>query len=147
MSNNVKYLNAFATFIDPNTVEAVDKKGKKTTITADTFVVATGGRPKYPDIPGAKEHGITSDDIFALKTAPGKTLVVGASYVALECVGLAFFLSPCLFFSPPAFFLSPPPSQPPRAHARAHLPPSPASARATPLSRRQVRGLPRRDGL
>merc|ERR1740138_1601220 len=87
MSNNVKYYNAFATFVDANTVEAVDKKGKKTTITADSFVVAVGGRPKYPDIPGAKEHCITSDDIFALKTPPGKTLVIGASYVALECAG------------------------------------------------------------
>jgi len=87
MSNNVKYYNAFATFIDPKTIEAVDKKGKKTTITADNFVVAVGGRPKYPDIPGAKEHCITSDDIFAMKKSPGKTLVIGASYVALECAG------------------------------------------------------------
>ena len=66
---------------------AVDKKGKETRITADTFVIAPGGRPRYPDIPGAKEHCITSDDIFSLKTPPGKTLVVGASYVALECAG------------------------------------------------------------
>merc|ERR1719198_623959 len=87
MSNNVKYYNAYATFVDANTVEAVDKKGKETTITADAFVVAVGGRPKYPEIPGAKEHCITSDDIFALKTPPGKTLVIGASYVALECAG------------------------------------------------------------
>jgi len=87
MSNQVKYYNAFATFVDPKTVQAVDKKGKITMITADTFVVAVGGRPRYPDIPGAKEHCITSDDIFALKTAPGKTLVIGASYVALECAG------------------------------------------------------------
>ena len=45
------------------------------------------GRPKYLDIPGCKEHCITSDDVFAMPTAPGKTLVVGASYVALECAG------------------------------------------------------------
>lgn len=70
--------------------------------------MATGGRPKYPDIPGDKEFGITSDDFFSLTTPPGKTydliltgdihvslcyvslarsLVVGASYVALECAG------------------------------------------------------------
>jgi len=87
MSNNVKYYNAYATFIDPKTVVAVDKKGKETTITADKFVIACGGRPKYLDIPGGKEHCITSDDVFAMKTAPGKTLVIGASYVALECAG------------------------------------------------------------
>ena len=87
MTEGVKYYNAYATFTDANTVTAVDKKGKTHTLTADKFVVATGGRPRYPDIPGAKEHCITSDDIFAMKTPPGKTLVVGASYVALECAG------------------------------------------------------------
>ena len=46
-----------------------------------------GGRPSYPNIPGARELCITSDDIFSLEKAPGKTLVVGASYVALECAG------------------------------------------------------------
>ena len=39
------------------------------------------------NIPGATEYGITSDDIFSMTTPPGKTLVVGASYVALECAG------------------------------------------------------------
>jgi len=87
MSNSVKYYNAYATFIDSHTVLAVDKKGKETKITADAFVIATGGRPKYPDIPGAVEHCITSDDVFAMKTPPGRTLVIGASYVALECAG------------------------------------------------------------
>jgi len=87
MSNAVKYYNAYATFVDEKTIKAVDKKGKETIITADKFVVAVGGRPRYPDIPGAKEHCITSDDVFSMKTPPGKTLVVGASYVALECAG------------------------------------------------------------
>lgn len=36
---------------------------------------------------GAREHCITSDDIFSLSKPPGKTLVVGASYIALECGG------------------------------------------------------------
>jgi len=87
MSESVKYYNAYASFVDANTVVTVDKKGKETTITADKFVIATGGRPRYPDIPGAREHCITSDDVFSMKTPPGKTLVVGASYVALECAG------------------------------------------------------------
>ena len=56
-------------------------------MTADKIVIAVGGRPTYPGIPGDKEFGITSDDIFSKKTAPGRTLVVGASYVALECAG------------------------------------------------------------
>jgi len=83
----VEYINAYATFVDPHTVEATDRKGEKKKYTARRFVVCTGGRPRYPGIPGDKEHGITSDDVFSLLEAPGKTLVVGASYVALECAG------------------------------------------------------------
>lgn len=56
-------------------------------MTADKIIIAVGGRPTYPGIPGDKEFGITSDDIFSLKTNPKKTLVIGASYVALECGG------------------------------------------------------------
>ena len=56
-------------------------------MTAENIVIATGGRPLYPEIEGAKEFGITSDDLFSLKKAPGKTLCVGASYVSLECAG------------------------------------------------------------
>uniref|UniRef100_A0A8C0RPE0 Thioredoxin-disulfide reductase n=1 Tax=Canis lupus familiaris TaxID=9615 RepID=A0A8C0RPE0_CANLF len=51
---------------------------------------ATGRAPlpsHLAQIEGALEYGITSDDIFWLKESPGKTLVVGASYVALECAG------------------------------------------------------------
>jgi len=56
-------------------------------VTAASFILATGGRPKYPDIPGAREFGLTSDDLFSLRKPPGKTLLVGASYIALECAG------------------------------------------------------------
>lgn len=50
-------------------------------------MIAVGGRPNYAGIPGDKEFGITSDDMFSMKKTPGKTLVVGASYIALECAG------------------------------------------------------------
>jgi thioredoxin/glutathione reductase (selenoprotein) len=85
--NNVKYINARAVFVDPHTVHCTDGKNKVSVLTARRFLLAMGGRPALPDIPGAKEHGITSDDIFRLKKDPKKTLVVGASYVALECAG------------------------------------------------------------
>ena len=83
----ISFYEKYASFVDPHTVELVDKKGKTERVTARYFVVAVGGRPAYPDIPGAKEYGITSDDIFWLSENPGKTLVVGASYIALECSG------------------------------------------------------------
>ncbi|KAG7160028.1 Thioredoxin reductase 1- cytoplasmic-like [Homarus americanus] len=83
----VTYLNAYATFTDEHTLKTVDRRGKEKVITSDKFLLAMGGRPRYPDIPGAKEHCITSDDIFSLPHPPGKTLLVGASYIALECAG------------------------------------------------------------
>lgn len=83
----VKYYNSYATFENAHTISLDNGKGKVEQITADKIVIAVGGRPSYPDIPGDKEFGITSDDMFSLKKAPGKTLVVGASYVALECAG------------------------------------------------------------
>jgi pyruvate/2-oxoglutarate dehydrogenase complex dihydrolipoamide dehydrogenase (E3) component len=46
MSNNVKYYNAYASFVDPHTILAVDKKGKEMKITADNIVIATGGRQR-----------------------------------------------------------------------------------------------------
>ena len=83
----VKYFNAYATFADPHTIQLDNGKGGIEKVTAEKIIIAVGGRPSYPGIPGDKEFGITSDDLFSLKQAPGKTLVVGASYVALECAG------------------------------------------------------------
>merc|ERR1739838_155246 len=83
----VNYVNAYAEFIDAHTIEATNTRGKKQQLTAEKFIIAVGERPKYPQIPGAVEYGVTSDDIFSLSYNPGKTLVIGASYVALECAG------------------------------------------------------------
>jgi thioredoxin reductase (NADPH) len=89
-TSNVKYLNAYGTLIDKNTVEyttmtIAEKKTNR--ISGKHIVVATGGRPRFPDFPGATEYCISSDDLFWLRNPPGKTLVVGGSYVALECAG------------------------------------------------------------
>lgn len=84
----VNYINAYAKFLDKHTLELENKKGEKSQITGEKFIIATGERPRYPtDCQGALEHSITSDDLFSLPYNPGKTLVVGASYVALECAG------------------------------------------------------------
>ncbi|XP_078577808.1 thioredoxin reductase 2, mitochondrial-like [Branchiostoma floridae x Branchiostoma japonicum] len=83
----VDYQNAKGSLLDPHTVRVLSANGKEKTVTASNIVLAVGGRPKYPDIPGAMEHAITSDDLFMLEKPPGKTLVIGASYVSLECAG------------------------------------------------------------
>ncbi|NXF43151.1 TRXR3 reductase, partial [Oceanites oceanicus] len=84
---SVTYLNSYGEFIEPHKIKATNRKGQVTYHTAETFVLATGERPRYLGIPGDKEYCITSDDLFSLPYCPGKTLVVGASYVALECAG------------------------------------------------------------
>ncbi|XP_072839813.2 thioredoxin reductase 2, mitochondrial isoform X1 [Pogona vitticeps] len=84
----VKYFNLKGSFLDAHTVRGLAKGGKEILLRAENIVLATGGRPNYPaHIPGAREYGITSDDLFWLKKSPRKTLVVGASYVSLECAG------------------------------------------------------------
>jgi len=83
---NVKYLNSYGVIKDKHTIECTNKRGKVEAITSQNIVIATGERPVYLDIPGV-EHCISSDDLFSLPQHPGKTLVVGASYVALECAG------------------------------------------------------------
>ena len=82
-----KYFNMYASFVDAHTIQLKKADGSTQNVTADKIVIAAGGRPSYPDIPGAREFGISSDDIFSMTRPPGKTLVVGASYVALECAG------------------------------------------------------------
>ncbi|UJR16572.1 hypothetical protein I4U23_003473 [Adineta vaga] len=86
-SKGVVYENSYGEFVSPHRLKITDKKGQTKEITGEKIVVAVGGRPKYPDIEGDKQYGITSDDLFSLKYDPGKTIVVGASYVALECAG------------------------------------------------------------
>jgi len=57
-------------------------------VTAKYVLISVGGRPSFPtNIPNVEKLVITSDDLFSMKKNPGRTLVVGASYVALECAG------------------------------------------------------------
>lgn len=79
----VVYYNKLAKIVDAHTIQLTDAKGNIENVTSNNILIAVGGRPNDGGIEGAKEHCITSDDIFALKKAPGKTLVVGASYIAL----------------------------------------------------------------
>lgn len=81
-NKNVPCIVGTASFVDAHTV-AVD--GDR--YTADRIVIATGGRPIVPAIPGA-EHGITSDDFFELEDRPRRVLISGSGYVAVELAGI-----------------------------------------------------------
>ncbi|HZF77419.1 MAG TPA: glutathione-disulfide reductase [Acetobacteraceae bacterium] len=56
-------------------------------VTAGRIVIAVGGKPVKPEIPGA-ELGMTSDDLFHLRRTPRRMVVVGSGYIALEFAGV-----------------------------------------------------------
>ena len=65
--------------------EVVDSHGN--VYTAKHIVIATGGTPQVPSIPGA-ELGGTSDDFFALERLPRRVAIVGSGYIAVELAGV-----------------------------------------------------------
>ena len=56
-------------------------------VAAPQVLVATGGRPHLPAVPGV-EHGITSDGFFMLEARPESVAIVGGGYIAMELAGI-----------------------------------------------------------
>ncbi|BDM62802.1 glutathione-disulfide reductase [Shewanella sp. NFH-SH190041] len=81
-SNNVTVVHGYGRFVDNHTI---DVDGEQ--YTADHILIATGGRPTIPNIPGA-EYGIDSDGFFALQQQPKRVAIVGAGYIAVEIAGV-----------------------------------------------------------
>jgi glutathione reductase (NADPH) len=71
-----------ATIVDAHTVSVSNQN-----ITAKRILVATGGWPSVPEIPG-KEHIITSNEAFFLESLPERMVVVGGGYIAVEFAGI-----------------------------------------------------------
>jgi glutathione reductase (NADPH) len=71
-----------ATLKDAHTIEIAGK-----TVTAEKIVIATGGHPTRPEIPGAA-LGIVSDDAFYLPNRPNKIAIIGGGYIAVEFAGI-----------------------------------------------------------
>ena len=67
---------------DPHTVSVNNKQ-----YTAERILVATGGWPTIPDIPG-KEHVISSNEAFYLESLPKRAIIVGGGYIAVEFAGI-----------------------------------------------------------
>jgi glutathione reductase (NADPH) len=85
-----KIFDRRARLIDPHTIELKDPKHPKApaeTVTADKILIATGGWPVKPEIPGA-ELGITSNECFFLERFPERVLIVGGGYIAVEFAGI-----------------------------------------------------------
>ncbi|MDR9393154.1 MAG: glutathione-disulfide reductase [Roseovarius sp.] len=81
--NGVESFDARARLADAHTVALSTGE----CVTAKHVLVASGGRPVKPDIPGA-EHGLTSNDIFHLDDLPRSILIVGGGYIACEFAGI-----------------------------------------------------------
>ena len=74
----VRRIEGRARVVDQNTVAVGDR-----TFSAENILIATGGWPSVPEIPGI-EHAITSNEAFHLKELPRRVIVVGGGYIAVE---------------------------------------------------------------
>lgn len=77
-----RIFDARATLTDAHTIEVGGE-----TVAAETILIATGGWPSVPDIPG-REHVITSNEVFHLERMPDRVVVVGGGYIAVEFAGI-----------------------------------------------------------
>lgn len=78
----VELISGRATLVDNHTVEVGERK-----FTADKILIAVGGRPIKPELPGM-EYGITSNEIFHLKTQPKHIAIIGSGYIGTEFAGI-----------------------------------------------------------
>lgn len=80
--DRVELITGRAAFEDANTLRVGER-----TLRAPHVLIATGGYPRVPRVPGA-ELGITSDGFFELESRPQHVALVGAGYIAVELAGI-----------------------------------------------------------
>jgi len=78
VDSGVTLLEGHARLCDAHSVEVDGQR-----FSAEHILIATGGWPAVPDIPG-REHAITSNEAFYLPERPNRVLVVGGGYIAVE---------------------------------------------------------------
>lgn len=82
VNSGVTLHEAHAKIVGPHEVEVNGER-----YTARNILIATGGWPQIPEIPG-HEHAISSNQAFFLKELPKRVLVVGGGYIAVEFAGI-----------------------------------------------------------
>ena len=82
VNSGVSLIEGHAKITGPHEVEINGQRH-----TANHILIATGGWPQIPDIPG-HEHAISSNEAFFLKELPKRVLVVGGGYIAVEFAGI-----------------------------------------------------------
>lgn len=82
VNSGVTLIEGHTKITGPNEVEVNGQRH-----TAKHILIATGGWPQIPEIPG-HEHAISSNEAFFLKELPKRVLVVGGGYIAVEFAGI-----------------------------------------------------------
>ena len=80
--NNVDLKEGRGVLVDDHTVEIAGE-----CLTAENILIAVGGRPTLPDIPGI-EQVITSNEALELPKLPKRVVIVGGGYIAVEFAGI-----------------------------------------------------------
>jgi glutathione reductase (NADPH) len=80
--SKVEAIKGHAKIVAPHTVEIDGRR-----VTAKYILIATGGKPELPAIPGI-EHAITSNEALDLPTLPKRVAIVGGGYIAVEFAGI-----------------------------------------------------------
>jgi glutathione reductase (NADPH) len=80
--SSVEIIEGRGVLVDPHTVEVAGRH-----YTADNILIATGGHPTVPDIPGI-EHVISSNEALDLPQLPRRIVIVGGGYIAVEFAGI-----------------------------------------------------------
>ena len=81
-NSGVEIIEGRGVLVDPHTVEVGGRH-----YTAENILIATGGHPTVPDIPGI-EHVISSNEALDLPKLPRKIIIVGGGYIAVEFAGI-----------------------------------------------------------
>lgn len=74
----IELIRGHATFVDAHTIEINKRK-----LTSDKILIAVGGEPIKPDIPGI-EYAITSREMFHLPYLPKRLVIIGGGYIGVE---------------------------------------------------------------
>jgi glutathione reductase (NADPH) len=82
VNSGVTLLEGHGRLLDPHTVEVDGQR-----YSAERILIATGGWPVIPNIPG-REHAISSNEAFFLEQLPKRVIVVGGGYIAVEFAGI-----------------------------------------------------------
>lgn len=78
--HNIDFHAGFGTFIDKNTIVV-----NETSITADTFIIATGSKPKnLPNLNADHSKVVYAKDIFQMSSIPKSMTIIGAGAIGVE---------------------------------------------------------------